>query len=135
MLAGERRRAYVGDFRSGDDAVTDVQTTPYQRAPQPSATLKPTTMQWLAALPPTIRPRHLPIKFVRIANRLSDVWHDPRACSECFQELLIDRRGGRQGFPNEVGTELAALQDYFETEVFVMPQTVWDLIAGHRREG
>lgn len=108
--------------------------TPYRRAPELAETLKPTTMQWLASLPATVRPKHLPIKFVRIANRLSDFWRDPVRCSEYFQQLLIDRRGGRQGLPNEVGTELALLQDYFETKVHASPQTVWDQIAGHRRD-
>ena len=108
--------------------------TPYRRAPEKAETLKQTTMHWLAALPTPVRPKHLPIKFVRIANGLSDSWHDPARCSEYFQELLIDRRGGRHGFPNEVGTELAVLQDYFETKVHASPQTVWDLIAGHRRD-
>ena len=106
---------------------------PHRRAPSPPDTLKPTTVQWLAALPPPLRPRQLPIKFVRVANRLADVWHDAAACSAYFQELLLDGRGGRAGFPRDVGTELAALQDYFEGRLHEGQQTVWDQIAGHRR--
>jgi hypothetical protein len=111
---------------------TDAQ---YRRAPLPSTTIKPSTVQWLAALPAAVRPKHLPVRFVRIANTLSDLWQHPRACSEYFQALLIDQRGSRHGFPIEVGLELATLKNYFETDVNASPQTVWDEIVGHRRGG
>ena len=111
----------------------DPTDAPYRRAPLQSNTIKPSTMQWLAALPAAIRPKHLPVRFVRIANNLSDLWQDPRACNEYLHALLIDQRGGRHGFPNEVGLELAALKNYFETDVHASPQTVWDEIVGRRR--
>lgn len=117
------------------DPVNSTTEAAYRRAPQLTVALTPSSMQWLAALPASVRPRHLPIKFVRIANRLAEIWGESHAGSRYFQDLLIDRRGGRQGFPNEVGAELAALQDYFETKVHARPQTVWDQIAGHRRDG
>jgi hypothetical protein len=75
----------------------------------------------------------VPIEYVRIANALARAWSAPRACLEYFDDLLIDRRGGRQGFPFDVALELAGLKDYYETEVHPTSQTVWDLIIATRR--
>jgi hypothetical protein len=104
-----------------------------RRRPQPPEALVGDTIKWLAGLPSDVRPSLLPIHYVRIANALARVWSNPRACLQYFEELLIDRRGGRQGFPFDVALELAGLKDYYETAIHPTSQTVWDLIIESRR--
>jgi hypothetical protein len=40
-------------------------------------------------------------------------WNDRIACPAYFDELLVDRRGGRQGFPPAVRRDLLKLRDYW----------------------
>ncbi len=96
--------------------------------------LEATTIHWLASLPADVRPRALPTQFVRIANGLCRRWPKEAACLAYFDDLLIDRRGGRRGFPIGIVLEIASLKNYFETVVHRAPQTVWDEVAGRRRE-
>jgi hypothetical protein len=104
-----------------------------RRRPQPPEALHGDTIKWLASLPADVRPTLLPIQFVRIANALARVWPAPRACLNYLEDLLIDRRGGRHGFPFDVALEIARLKDHYETVVHPTSQTVWDLIMEVRR--
>ena len=103
------------------------------RKPQPPETLAAETIRWLAGLPADVRPRRLPIQFPRIANRLGSRWSERQTCLVCLEDLLIDKRGTRRGFPLDIVVELAALKNYFETVVHSQPQTVWDEVAERRR--
>ncbi|RPH44113.1 MAG: hypothetical protein EHM87_11595 [Burkholderiales bacterium] len=49
-------------------------------------------------------------RFPHVLNRLSAVWDSPNAVFELIGELLIDRRGGRRGFPADALYELLALR-------------------------
>ena len=95
-------------------------------------TVLPSTINWLAGLPSDIRPRHLPIEFTHVANALSRLWASPDECLAYFDELLLDRRGNRRGFPLVVAMELAGLKDHLETQVQHVPQTVWEMIIERR---
>jgi hypothetical protein len=103
-----------------------------RRRPQPREALLADTVKWLAGLPADVRPRSLPIEFVRIANAMARAWSTPRTCLEYFDDLLIDRRGDRHGFPGAVAFELAALKNYYENSVHPTTQTVWDEITARR---
>lgn len=46
----------------------------------------------------------------RIANRIANAWHDEQAAVALLDELLIDRRGRRQGFSPFVQAELLRLR-------------------------
>jgi hypothetical protein len=101
-----------------------------RRRPQVDESLGTDTIKWLAQLPAGTRPRELPVAFVRITNRVARVWGDPAACLACFDDLLIDYRGTRRGFPMAIALELATLKDYYETKVHPVPQTAWECISG-----
>lgn len=73
-------------------------------------------IDWLLALPPTLRPQSLSRQFPRIINALAEVWHEPEQCQAAFDKLLGNGRKGRKGFPIEVHEELVALQKW--TEIF-----------------
>ena len=51
-------------------------------------------------------------RFPHALNRLSVNWDTPVATLEVLDELLSDRRGDRQGFPEDARAELAALRRF-----------------------
>jgi hypothetical protein len=67
---------------------------------------------WVRRLPPRRRPLGLCAAFPRVANRLAWCWADAAVSAQVLDDLLIDRRGGRQGFPPLVVRELQRLRDY-----------------------
>lgn len=66
---------------------------------------------WLTSLPAGLRPAQLCARYPRVANRLALCWPDRGLALRLFDDLLVDRRGGRRGFPAEVKAELVALRD------------------------
>jgi ankyrin repeat protein len=53
-------------------------------------------------------PKHVEAKYPRIFNKIMDLWGTPEA-DALFEDLLLDKRGGRQGFPPEVMGEILLL--------------------------
>jgi hypothetical protein len=53
--------------------------------------------------------------FPRIANALATFWDRPDELTRYMGELLVDRRGGRNGFPLAVLEELNQLKVYYAT--------------------
>ena len=71
------------------------------------------TIDWLAGLPPNVRPLALATKFPRVANRIAKEWQEPSTCRRDFDDLVYDKRGTRKGFPPDVYVELLALRDFY----------------------
>jgi len=113
------------------DQVADESASGRQQPPREA--LADETLRWLADLPENVRPQELPSRFPRMANRVCLRWIDRRACLAYLEDLLIDKRGTRQGLPSVVAEELATLKNYFETVLHPIPQTVWDEVAGRAR--
>lgn len=67
------------------------------------------SMKFLAELPEEIRPQATMQRYPRVVNALVDVWNDPEARDEAFENLLNDKRKGRRGFPIDVERELSTL--------------------------
>lgn len=82
------------------------------RKSRPVEHLLPIAERWSAALPTTVRPDALIERFPRIANLLALQWSDANARAAYFDELLVDRRGHRQGFPPPVLDELLRLRNH-----------------------
>ena len=80
----------------------------------------------LASIDESARPTELAATFPRIVNRLAKLWRAPLQMDRCFEELLTDSRGNRQGFPLGVLMELSTLRDYYQTTVFPTRRDVWD---------
>lgn len=53
-------------------------------------------------------PKNLEAKYPRIFTKIMDTWDTP-AVDPIIEDLLIDKRGGRQGFPAEVMSEILML--------------------------
>jgi hypothetical protein len=95
------------DNASRDPACLRQRGSPHDRA------LNLSTTAWLKELPPDIVPFALASQFPRIVNRLSRFWDSPRMMKQCFEELLVHRRSGREGFPEDALRELFALEQYY----------------------
>jgi hypothetical protein len=97
-------------------------------------TLRESTIRWLAELPEHLRPKEMATRFPHIANRLAVEWPTASTCRPYFDDLLLDSRGDRKGFPERVALELAALKNYYDAVVFPTHQTVWDEIISRSRD-
>ena len=73
-----------------------------------------TARLWLRKLPAGRRPLQLCHQFPRVANLIAWHWRDPVLTHEVLDDLLADRRGGRQGFPKTIAWELRRLRDFIE---------------------
>jgi hypothetical protein len=86
---------------------------PRRRGALPSdRALTGTAMDWVVALPPTIRPHTTCEQFPRVANAIADSWEDVLLCARVLDHMLNDYRGGRRGFPATVRDELSSLMDH-----------------------
>jgi hypothetical protein len=85
-----------------------------QRRRQPLDDALPVTIRWVEKLPSEVRPLAMLKQFPRIANVIARAWTDAAEIQAVLDDLLVDRRGGRQGFPLEVTEELLVLRDYFQ---------------------
>jgi hypothetical protein len=83
-----------------------------QRRAAPVAFLLPSTQKWLDALPRRVQPHALCDFYPRVANFVAAMWGDTESVKAYFDELLVDRRLGRRGFPPDVFKDLRALRDY-----------------------
>ena len=81
-----------------------------KRKTTPLDVILPSTLLWAGDLPKSVRPLVLMSRFPRIANLLAANWKDPTAFYKYMGNLLIDRRGGRQGFSSEIKEELVRLR-------------------------
>ena len=73
------------------------------------------TVAFLASLNQSVRPYQVAVRFPRIANNLARLWQQPGELDRYLDELLIDTRGNRQGFPMRILTELITLKEHSGT--------------------
>jgi hypothetical protein len=118
----EARKAFVGEKRPAPGS----ENRAGDRHDQTAEGVNELTRAWLESLPMSVRPMTLADKYPRIANRLALLWKQPRQCDVYFESLLVDERGGRQGFPQSVALELVTLKTHYQTVVFPVNRSVWD---------
>lgn len=70
---------------------------------------------WMLKLPKDVRPTKTAESYPHVLNRLALCWDDPLLADRVYDELLIDRRGKRRGFPPAVARELLALRQRMAT--------------------
>jgi hypothetical protein len=97
------RRMSVADWASRRRALSEAERR-----------LSRAATQWLLSLPRESRPVELLRRYPRIANRLSERWDDTPASLHLLDELVLDRRGGRIGFPRPVLLELQCLREQLQ---------------------
>ncbi len=64
-------------------------------------------------LPSGVQPHALCKFYPRVANLIALMCTDKRALRVYFDELLVDRRRCRKGFPRDVFNDLRVLRDYY----------------------
>jgi len=67
------------------------------------------TVRWVNEFPRDRRPNLLLERYPHVANRLALCWADKALAERLFEDLLVDKRGGRKGFPSAVRAELLHL--------------------------
>jgi hypothetical protein len=92
----------------------DLSAPHFKRKAAPANEPFAATFRWVASLPRNVRPLTLLRQYPRIANVMARAWGDPLMFRDYMFELLIDRRGGREGFPEKVRAELLALRTHFD---------------------
>lgn len=98
---------------SGAPGVLEEEWTKRRKSETANGLLKP-TFAWASTLPVEAQPRSLMYKFPRIANLLAAMWPDPNSFRRYMDDLLVDKRGNRQGFPVDVLKELFELRAYYD---------------------
>ena len=68
--------------------------------------------KWLVGLPRDVRPMQLAQRHPRIVNQLALCWRDHELTERVLSSLIVDQRGGRQGFAAEVLAELMNLREF-----------------------
>lgn len=106
---------------------------PAMRRQAPPAELSADAMRWLQEIPQRLRPKQTAQRYPHVVNRLAAAWSSPPACRAYFDDLLLDQRGGRQGFPWDIANELSSLRDHYDTFVNPTYRTLWDEIIANAR--
>ena len=98
-----------------------------RRTSEPASGLLRPTNAWASGLPVEVQPKALLAKFPRVANLVAVLWKDPDSLRRYVDDLLVDKRGHRQGFPLDVLREIFELRAYFDT---LHPPTLlpWDVM-------
>jgi hypothetical protein len=86
------------------------------RKAHPLNQILPATRRWFDSLPASCRPIEMMKTYPRIANRVAVAWREPQTAQEFINDLLLDRRGERQGFPPFVTLELMRLRSILDGE-------------------
>jgi len=118
----EARKAFVGEKKPAPGTKNGTG----DRHDQAAAGVSDQARAWLESLPFSVRPLALADKYPHIANRLAQLWKQPRQCDVYFESLLVDERGGRQGFAQSVALELVTLKTHYQTVVYPLNRSVWD---------
>jgi hypothetical protein len=85
-----------------------------RRAPEGTETQLTTEGQALmSSLDESVRPKELAARYPRIVNQFARQWRTPTQMDKYFQDLLIDTRGNRQGFPLKIVMELSTLREHY----------------------
>jgi hypothetical protein len=123
VSVGEARGSFESGYRTPEAPKAHVRA-----APAEPVTLTSTARAWLAELPEDVRPLELAAYFPRIANELSNRWRKVVPCEQYLDDLVFDRRGGRMGFPRNIGRELASLRDHYAI-IHPKLRTDWDFVV------
>jgi hypothetical protein len=108
------------------DMHTINQEIAVQRLPnQGPVKLDESAYRWIMLIPEATRPIVLAQQFPRVLNHIIELWKRPLKCDDYLESLLIDQRGNRRGFPDDVTEELAKLKEYFELNYAHTFHSVW----------
>jgi|GEM_PF-3059417 len=67
---------------------------------------------WMSELPADVCPHELLSQYDHVVRRIALLWYEEVPLLEYLESLLVDTRGGRQGFPVNVAAELLRLNRF-----------------------
>jgi len=109
--------------------IPEVTTSAVQKSEALSAELSGEALRLLIKVNTKVALQELSVRFPSVLNRIADVWRHPAQAERCFDELLLNSRGKRQGFPQPVLSEIASLRHYYLTRVFPKRIDPWEEVA------
>jgi hypothetical protein len=131
MKSLEFEKVSVDDARKALDGSPKQDKAPDASAQRSQVQANPRLLEatnvWMASLPWEVRPAELARQFPRIANSIAELWRRVARCEEYLDGLVVDQRGGRQGFPPSVAQELTKLRAYY-AELHPQKGSSWDLV-------
>ncbi len=77
--------------------------------------------EWLNQLPEHVRPYRLTDHYPRLAVKMAELWRKPIPLQNYLRGLVLDDRGGRQGFPEDIAGELLRLMSFVEEKLGATP--------------
>jgi hypothetical protein len=80
----------------------------------------------IESLPKDIQPLSIAETFPHIMNLIASSWQEPKMFVQTLDELLIDDRGNRAGFPFTVIVELTNLREFYFSSVRPEARKLWD---------
>jgi hypothetical protein len=102
----------------------------HKRCSPPETTLLAVTVAWLNELPEGVRPVEVARCYPRIVNDLCRLWKTPARWERYMESLLVVRREKRirQGFPEQILAELAALSAHHAVLYPAAPEGAWSTV-------
>ncbi len=88
----------------------------------------------IGKLPSDLSLIHLYAEFPHVLDKVAMAWGDHLAFYALMDDLLIDKRGGRTGFPFKAAIELSRLAEHYEQYVSKRPKSKWDVIQNAREK-
>src|SRR5262245_57489967 len=80
----------------------------------------------LSSLDDSVRPTELAARYPRIVNRIARDWRQPKQVDRYLQDLLVDTRGKRQGFPLRIVMEVSTLREHCAAGGPACAAGLWD---------
>jgi hypothetical protein len=106
--------------------IPEVTTSTTHESASSSPELTGEALRLLIKVDRRVELSELSVRFPDVLNRIADVWDSPGRAERCFDELLLDSRGTRQGFPQSVISEIASLRHHYLNRVFPKRIDPWE---------
>lgn len=105
------------------------------RAGQDTRPIEPSQLsrELIAKLPPDLSVVHLYADFPHVLNRIAATWGNHNAFFELMDELMIDKRGSRVGFPFATALEISRLAEHYEQFISRRPVSRYDVVQTARK--
>lgn len=94
--------------------------------PTASTQLSGDALRLLLKLEAKVALHEVSAHFPAVLNRIAAAWNSPAEADRCFDELLLNSRRERQGFPQHVMNELVSLRHHHATRVFPRKIDPWE---------
>lgn len=87
--------------------------------------LHPQAQTVVATLPASLVLASSCTLYPHAVEKLFAHWSSPKEFRSALDSMMMDSRGGRQGFPFEVVAEFSRLREYYDRFVHPVPSSAW----------